>query len=200
VAITVIPINDPPQIINLSELNLKNNEPYIINLDTCVYDADNLPEEMTWQVKPVDNRLRADVVNRVAIFSAPNWSGETNVLFNVTDPEGASDSIVVKTIVVIPSSVNERDQLIPEKFFLEQNYPNPFNPQTNITFGLPKASEVIIDIFNLRGELVTTILAVRKEAGYHTIIWDASKFPSGTYFIKLQADDFVQIRKCVLLN
>ncbi len=200
VVITVIPINDPPQIINLSEFHLKNNEPYIINLDTCVYDADNLPEDMTWKVKPLDNRLRADVVNHAAIFSAPNWTGETDVLFKVTDLEGESDSNIVKVTVIGPSSIHEKDQLVPEKFCLEQNYPNPFNPQTNISFGLPRPSEVTIDIFNLRGELVTTILKSRKEAGYHTVVWDGTFYPSGTYFIKMQAGDFVQIKKGVLLK
>ena len=205
VAITVFPINDPPQIIKLSNFNLKNNEPYIINLDTCVNDVDNLPEDMTWQVNPVDSRLRVDVVNHVAIFSAPNWTGETEVVFKVIDPAGALDSNRIKVTVITPSIVGERDQLIPEKFCLEQNYPNPFNPQTNITFGLPDASEVTIHVFNLTGEFITTIFRGRKEAGYHIVVWDARDdfgrpVGAGLYLYRLEATGVAYTRKMLLLK
>lgn len=108
--------------------------------------------------------------------------------------------MIVKVKVIAPSSINDREKITPECFSLEQNYPNPFNSKTNITFLLPELSEVRVDILNLRGELVTTIFRDSKKAGVYTFIWAASKFHSGTYFIKLQADDFVQLRKCVLLN
>ena len=200
VSITVISINDSPKIINLSNFTFENTHTYIINLDTCVSDEDHQPSSMSWNINPLDENLQTNIVNNVALFSAPNWSGETYIKFNVTDPEGASDSLVVKGTVIPPSSVYDLNKNIPEYFSLEQNFPNPFNPKTNIIFGLPKLSNVSISIFNLSGKFVAEIFKGRKQAGYHTVTWDASNYSAGTYFIKMEGDDFIQIKKCVLLK
>jgi len=106
-----------------------------------------------------------------------------------------SEEVSVVTVSV-PYNFNE----FPAVYTLEQNYPNPFNPQTTISFGLPKPSEVKISIFNLNGQLVAEIFRGTKQPGYHSIIWDASNSSAGTYFIKMVAGDFVQVKKCVLLK
>ena len=89
---------------------------------------------------------------------------------------------------------------LPETFELLGNYPNPFNPQTTISFGLPHAAEVTIRIYNLKGELMTELFNGSRQAGYYSVIWDASGNSSGTYFIEMQAADFVQTKKCALLK
>jgi hypothetical protein len=85
-------------------------------------------------------------------------------------------------------------------FYLYQNYPNPFNPITTITYELPKASHVKICIYNLAGQLVQELLNEVKPAGYHTIQWDATNQSSGVYFYQISADEFRDIKKCVLLK
>jgi cytoskeletal protein CcmA (bactofilin family) len=94
---------------------------------------------------------------------------------------------------------------IPAAYALDQNYPNPFNPTTTIRFGLPEASEVTLKIFNIRGQLVRTLASGGFDAGYHQIQWNATnengvKVSSGMYFYQIQAKDFQQVKKLLLLK
>jgi len=97
-------------------------------------------------------------------------------------------------------------QLLPTEFGLSQNYPNPFNPETNIHYGLPEAAEVSLQIFNIRGQLVRTLVDEFKPAGFYTLRWDGKdatgiSVPSGPYFYRIQAGDkFVQTNKMTLLK
>lgn len=88
----------------------------------------------------------------------------------------------------------------PNTFHLSQNFPNPFNPSTTVRYSLPKQSDVRIEIYNILGQIVTTLLDDNKEAGYHTIAWQASDFPSGVYFARLEAGGRSENVKMVLLK
>jgi hypothetical protein len=83
---------------------------------------------------------------------------------------------------------------------LNQNYPNPFNPSTTIEYFLPKSSQVNISVYNVLGQKVTTLLNTRQSAGEQRIEFNASDLSSGVYFYKLQADDFVQVNKMLLMK
>ncbi len=94
---------------------------------------------------------------------------------------------------------------IPDHFFLAQNYPNPFNPATTIAYGLPQAVQVELMIFNVMGQVVFKPVNEVQEPGYYKIPWfgrDAhhQPLPSGVYFSRLRAGDFLQIRKMTLLK
>ncbi|NCS89039.1 MAG: T9SS type A sorting domain-containing protein [Ignavibacteria bacterium] len=90
---------------------------------------------------------------------------------------------------------------IPTKFELYQNYPNPFNPSTTIKFGLPKDSKVVLDVYNIVGQKVTTLINNEsKEAGYHQVNFNASSLSSGIYLYKLTTDNFTSIKKFVLMK
>jgi len=89
---------------------------------------------------------------------------------------------------------------LPQRFVLEQNYPNPFNPMTEIAYSLPKACRVRLTIYNILGQRVATLVDERQLAGYRSLRWDASAYASGVYFYRLQAGDFVETRKMVLLR
>lgn len=88
----------------------------------------------------------------------------------------------------------------PKSYELFQNYPNPFNPVTSITFSLPKSSFVNLDVFNVKGERVTTLAAANLGPGYHTYEWNASNVASGVYFYRLQTREYVETRKMILLR
>jgi hypothetical protein len=90
--------------------------------------------------------------------------------------------------------------MMPTEYALGQNYPNPFNPETTIEFALPEASKVKLSVYNIKGELVEVLMEGNLETGYHTVNWNASAMPSGIYFYKLQADDFMSVKKCVLVK
>jgi hypothetical protein len=89
---------------------------------------------------------------------------------------------------------------MPTSFELSQNFPNPFNPTTNIRFTLPEASNVQLKVFNALGEEVANLTSDLFEAGVHNIAFDASNLISGVYFYKLEANNFVQVRKMMLLK
>lgn len=88
----------------------------------------------------------------------------------------------------------------PNDFALRQNYPNPFNPSTTIEFVIPEKSNVTLTVFNSIGEEVSTLINDKKEAGSYVVNFDATGFTSGIYYYKLQADNFVQTRKMILLR
>ena len=91
-------------------------------------------------------------------------------------------------------------QSTPNEFALKQNYANPFNPATTVSFTLQKATRVTIDIYNINGQHVQTLLDDHKNGGVHNIEWNARSLPSGTYFIRMRADDFIATRKSLLLR
>jgi hypothetical protein len=89
---------------------------------------------------------------------------------------------------------------LPKVFALQQNYPNPFNPSTTIRYGLPQRSQVSLTVSNTLGQQVATLVQGEKEAGYHEVRFEASRLSSGVYFYRIQAGDFVQARKLLLLR
>ncbi|MCD6249141.1 MAG: T9SS type A sorting domain-containing protein [candidate division Zixibacteria bacterium] len=89
---------------------------------------------------------------------------------------------------------------LPEDFELLQNYPNPFNPSTEIAFGLPNACQVELSIYNIAGQLVETLVAERMEAGWHSVTWDGAGFASGIYLYRIQAGDYTESQKMILLK
>ena len=96
---------------------------------------------------------------------------------------------------------------IPKEFALEQNYPNPLNPATTINYALPAASNVQLRIYNLLGQVVSTLVDGVQDVGYQTAEWDAGSAASGIYFYRLEATStvdpkksFTQVRKMILLT
>ncbi|MEJ5350329.1 MAG: T9SS type A sorting domain-containing protein [Melioribacteraceae bacterium] len=94
-------------------------------------------------------------------------------------------------------SVDEESNL-PVEFELEQNYPNPFNPATTISFTIPKSSYVNLSVYNSLGEKVATLISREMEAGYHSVLLDASNLTSGVYFYKLETENYIGVKKMVL--
>ncbi|MBX2977280.1 MAG: T9SS type A sorting domain-containing protein, partial [Ignavibacteriaceae bacterium] len=88
------------------------------------------------------------------------------------------------------SEVEVEIENIPTEYTLYQNYPNPFNPSTTIKFGLPKDSKVVLEVFNIIGEKVTTLINQEMSAGYHNIIFSANELSTGIYIYKITANEF----------
>jgi len=88
----------------------------------------------------------------------------------------------------------------PLSFVLEQNYPNPFNPSTIINYTLPEEAYVIIKIYDSLGNEVQTLLKQRQATGKHQVEFNGNNLPSGIYLYKLEARDFIETKKMVLLK
>ena len=98
------------------------------------------------------------------------------------------------------SSEVEVEVITPTEFNLAQNYPNPFNPSTKITFSLPVDSKVSLKVFDMIGQEVASLVNQDLTAGVHNYVFNATGFNSGVYFYKLQAGNFVETKKMILLR
>ena len=105
---------------------------------------------------------------------------------------GGGDSVTV--------GFDDYSNLIPKRLALMQNYPNPFNSSTVIKYDLPQSSHVTIAIYNILGRRVETLVQGEQLAGYHQITWDASGHSTGIYFYRIQAGEYAETRKMVLLK
>ena len=99
---------------------------------------------------------------------------------------------------VYTTSVDEENT--PTNFRLFQNYPNPFNPITTIKFNWPVRENVKIEIFNLLGQKVMTLVDKNYQAGQHKIEFNGEHIASGVYFYKITAGEFIETKKMILLN
>jgi hypothetical protein len=107
--------------------------------------------------------------------------------------------------VLISMLSAEDNGLVPIEYALNQNYPNPFNPTTKINYELPNNTFVIIDIYDVMGHRIKSLINSNQEAGYKSVQWDATnnlgkQVPAGMYIYTIQAGDFRQTRKMVLLK
>jgi len=115
-------------------------------------------------------------------------------------PAGATDWFGIAVSVA-----GEPGAALPEGYKLLQNYPNPFNPSTNITYSIPIAAQVRLEIFNLLGQSVRVVVDSRQEAGYHTVRWDGRDgsgriLPSGVYLSRLNTGTVSLSRKMILMK
>jgi hypothetical protein len=89
---------------------------------------------------------------------------------------------------------------LPQEFILNQNYPNPFNPTTNFEFRIANRELVTLQVFDVLGREISTLVNEVRPAGVYTVRWDASSLPSGVYYYRIQAGAFVDSKKMVLMK
>ena len=94
----------------------------------------------------------------------------------------------------------ETNTVVPGTYFLAQNYPNPFNPETAITYGIAKTGHVKLEVYDMLGKEIATLINEPKEAGNYTVNFNGTDLPTGVYFYKLETAEFSQINKMVILK
>ena len=112
-------------------------------------------------------------------------SDDISILINLSNPTG----------IDISPEAN-----LPGRYSISQNYPNPFNASTVIRYNLPERSHVTIEIYDLLGRKVETLVQEERSAGYHQVVWDAEDVPSGVYFYRIQAGNCIMSRRMLLLK
>jgi hypothetical protein len=98
------------------------------------------------------------------------------------------------------SGINKISENIPSAYSLKQNFPNPFNPQTSIDFDIPKRTHVKLNIYDITGKYVTTLVDYEYGSGSYRISWDASSLSSGVYFYSLQTTEYTMTKRMILLK
>jgi photosystem II stability/assembly factor-like uncharacterized protein len=98
------------------------------------------------------------------------------------------------------TAIAGNSETVPCRYMLEQNYPNPFNPSTKINFAILKTALVTLKVYDMLGREVAMLVNEFKQAGYYSLDFNASNLSSGIYFYKLQANDFTDIKKMVLVK
>jgi len=100
----------------------------------------------------------------------------------------------------VVSGVDDEHSLVADEFVLYPNYPNPFNPETNIRFSLPEDQIVTLNIYNMTGQLVESLVNERRSAGVHSVHWNASGVASGVYLYQLQVGGRFLTQKMILMK
>ena len=122
--------------------------------------------------------------------------------------EDIQDFYIHNTLVMLPTGddVSLADvTVMPEKFTIHQNYPNPFNPVTTLRYELPEQTHVNITIYDMLGRKVKTLINQTQDAGYRSVIWDSTNnygkpISAGIYLYQIQAGEYMQTKKMVLLK
>jgi hypothetical protein len=143
------------------------------------------------------------------VFDFSEKSGEWNIIAFMPDfvqPVGLDEDIVIYFANIRlggePDFVTRAEDgaEIPRVFGLSQNYPNPFNPTTNIHYQVPHRAHVSIEVYDIVGRLVTTLVNESREPGYHVATFDGSVLASGVYLYRMHAGEFVQTMKLMLVK
>lgn len=126
-------------------------------------------------------------------------------LFNLRDDVARANTKSMVINPIVNNILKSEGQNIPKTYALQQNYPNPFNPETIIQFQLPVDSDIELAIYNALGQKIRSLLSTHKSAGYYIIQWNGKdvhgfSVPSGIYLYKLRADNFIQIKKMLLMR
>lgn len=142
---------------------------------------------------PNESVFFGDYTNIAAVNGVvrPVWARLDNTTYSIW-----TALIDTNKITGITEKVSDR----PEFFKLISIYPNPFNPITTVKYQVPKLSYVTIEIYDVLGNEIASLVKEEKNAGTYEVTWSAGNFPSGIYFCKLKSGEFVEIKKVVLLK
>jgi hypothetical protein len=156
---------------------------YVLDLDAGFV----MQDEGSWTLNPVKyHKLPVDLIPATPLIPQFPY-----------DPDGIRFHVGHGDWPGIPGAGRYEQ---PKIFGLEQNYPNPFNPATSIRFWLDEVSDVTLQVFNLKGEVVAALASGTYGTGQHTVAFDGSGLASGVYLCKLKAGPRTLVRKMLLMK
>ena len=158
-------------------------------------DMDN--DSILYDWTCVNGTISSD--SAVVKWTAPNISGDYNLKCEVHDVYGGLDSAVI-TITVSDLNIVHDIKYIANVNKLCQNYPNPFNPLTKIKFSIPKPEVVKIEVYNIIGQKIETLLNKPISAGYHEVEFSGQNLSAGVYLYRIEAGDWQDVKKMILIK
>ena len=203
VDVIVKSINDAPLISELpGEIVLLIEDSTSFEMRNFASDVDTPYENLSWTFEPSSSAIfysYIPITDSLIIYSN-NEPGVYRFYVTLTDDSSESYSDSINIQVNLPSDLFYSNMQIPSDFFVRQNYPNPFNPVTQIEFGIPDQAEVMVDIFDITGRSINTIINQKMQAGYHTVRFRANELPSGLYFYRVRAGQYESVKRMMLLK
>ncbi|HCY76051.1 MAG TPA: hypothetical protein DHV28_09030 [Ignavibacteriales bacterium] len=139
-------------------------------------------------------------------YTAPDTTGDQTIYANGNSvnynqqPSGDQWNFADNKIIHVQSPTFVSNEILPNLFSLSQNYPNPFNPSTKIRYAISQTAFTSLKVYSILGEEVATLINEEKTSGIYEINFDATNLTSGTYIYRLQAGDYVETRKMILLK
>lgn len=152
------------------------------------------------------------IINQDSTYWFRGWNGSGPGSYTSSDSLGLDDTVTISVtnpiVEIIRWSLNNPSPVgitsigseIPSKFALYQNYPNPFNPETGIRFDVSKAGLVKVIVYDLLGRQVETLVNEVQQPGKYEIKYNAGHLASGIYYYRIEAADFVQVKKMLLIK
>jgi hypothetical protein len=165
-----------------------------------------IDEVRLWSIARTDQQIAADMCNKWIANSTTGlkakWHMDSTFTDSVSSFNGSGQGTVTfdTATVCTPVGIKQTETQIPQTFILGQNYPNPFNPNTKINFSIPKDGYVEIDIYDVTGRKVTTLVSDPFRAGTYSVDFNAGKLASGVYFYTLTSGDFTATKKMLLIK
>ena len=178
------------------------------NFEIGIESLRNIPEE--WEIvatntssgSTYDLRAENPVIELNGNQQARSWQkpvSKNTLTVSATETQDRSGEWAL-TITPQDVTSSEPGTEVPQELVLDQNYPNPFNPVTTISFALPEDSEVQLEVYDVMGRKVTTLVDEQRSAGEHDVSWDASNASSGTYMYRLQVDGQIKTNTMTLVK
>jgi hypothetical protein len=152
-------------------------------------------DDYEWEAHAIDSSASLPTTMFNGAYFGLNNSTTTEMRLEyveITQVEDLSD--------VVSIEVEKLRSGMPTSYSLDQNYPNPFNPATKIKFGLPEQSDVKLVVYDVLGRVVAEVANKKMSAGYHEFTFNAGRFATGIYFYRIEAGDFVKVKKMMLLK
>ena len=168
--------------------------------DTLVDSIFNYPLTVDILVPLKWNTIEGTQGSNTLSITKFSSGGNTYIRTNII-PDGGTVVLTSKVTAIANIEGNS-----PNRFVLNQNYPNPFNPSTTISYSLPSESKVKLQIINLLGQEVATLINNTESAGYHKVVFNAGNLASGIYIYRISAisidtkKEFVSTKKLMLLK
>jgi cytochrome c2 len=206
VTVLIRQVNDPPRfVMPFPEPSFGSAETlnWQLVLNDYITDPDISDTTFFWTARLLDSvRVGISIHQKTgtATFLGFNVDRNFRVLFTVRDAGGLTASDTLRVRILGSGVETRRIAEAPDRYTLYSNYPNPFNPETTLRYGLPRPGQVRLRIFNMRGQVVATLVDGRQAAGVFEVNWRADSDASGMYFAVIESEGWKQVKRMMLVR